>query len=185
MNDSVLFLRDAARVVLSDEKNSVDELKTLYRELLQRVQNMVATARVESFGEAYARCRHDFKALPRDRLSDLEPALTRLEYLVAAFESRVKCLESVRSRRGGAAMTSPVAYINLQAHRAHSRTRSAPPLWHCVASTKKRNVHRSEQMKQLCLQHRRCKVFEELAAEARLETAPLSKRSGGTLKPHR
>lgn len=82
-NDSILFLSEAARAVLSDETVSVQRLKVLYRKPLQRVENMVETARLGSFGQVYARCGEDFEALLHDRLSVLEPALKRLEHLVA------------------------------------------------------------------------------------------------------
>lgn len=93
--------------MLSDEEISVEGLKFLYRKLLQRVESMIETARLESLGEAYASCRKDFEALSHDGLSDLEQALTRLEHLVADVERRVIMLHNVRTRHEGAGVMSP------------------------------------------------------------------------------
>lgn len=107
-NDPIFFLSDRARAVLREKELFVERLNTLYREFLQGVENMVKNARLESFGEAYARCRDDFEAVLHDRLSDLEPELTRLKHSVANVECRVILLDNVRSCRGGAAVVSPV-----------------------------------------------------------------------------
>lgn len=71
---------------LSDEEISLEGVKILCCELLQRVKNMVETARPELFHKEYGRCREDFEDLSHDGLSDLEPALKRREHMVSEVE---------------------------------------------------------------------------------------------------
>lgn len=79
---------------------------------------MTEQARLESFGEASARCREDFEALLHDRLDDLEPALTWLGVLVADVELLVTPLAQVRCRRVINMVTSLVTATSLLSNRA-------------------------------------------------------------------
>lgn len=56
----ILFQRETARTVLSDEKVLVEKSKIFYCEPLHHIETMMENVVLESFGEAYESCRDDF-----------------------------------------------------------------------------------------------------------------------------
>lgn len=81
---------------------------------------MAKNALLESFGTPYTWRGEELVALLHHCLADLNPALTRLEHLVAAVACSSYLLEEVRFRRVVDKMSSSVAVTSAQSSRVRS-----------------------------------------------------------------
>lgn len=93
--------------MLSEENNTVEGVKVLFRELRRRVKTVCEVNQMEPLSRACVRCRQDFESLIRGRLEDLDSALTRVEHVTADVKRRVPLVKRMRSRRLDAVISSP------------------------------------------------------------------------------
>lgn len=102
--ESQTILSAQAGRVFNCEQFTVDGLRTLFRYVLERVEDLVTQLRDETEHELYDRVRQEYGAF-KERLGHTEAAVSRLAETLCEVKCSLKEMERLRAHRGDATQT--------------------------------------------------------------------------------
>lgn len=102
--ESQTILSAQAGRVFNCEQFTLDGLRTLFRYVLERVEDPVTQLRDKTEHELYDRVRQEYGAL-KERLGHTEAAVSRLAEILCEVKCSLKEMERLRAHRGDATQT--------------------------------------------------------------------------------